>query len=142
MESAVGTTDAAVTRRDRIAGGLLGVHAGDALGATVEFSSWESIRQRYPDGVRDIVGGGPLGWPPGNATDDTDLTRAVLLAYLQPHGDVVRAAAEHMLEWWSFSGRLGCADGEHVADAVGEWCVVPIAGAWGQIQKAMAACRP
>jgi ADP-ribosylglycohydrolase len=91
---------ATATRRDRIAGGLLGLHAGDALGATVEFSSWEKVRERYPAGVRDIVGGGPFAWPPGHATDDTDLTRAVLLAYLDPGDDVVRAAADHMLAWW------------------------------------------
>ncbi|HYS31094.1 MAG TPA: ADP-ribosylglycohydrolase family protein [Streptosporangiaceae bacterium] len=91
-------------RADRIAGALLGVHAGDALGATLEFSAWSAIRQRYPDGLRDIVGGGPFGWPPGHATDDTDLTRAVLLAYLDAGpgaagGDVVRLAADHMLAW-------------------------------------------
>jgi ADP-ribosylglycohydrolase len=85
--------------RQKVAGGLLGVHAGDALGATVEFSSWASIRDRYPDGLRDIVGGGPFGWAPGDATDDTDLTRAVLLAYLAPGGDVVRAAADNMVAW-------------------------------------------
>lgn len=84
---------------DRIAGGLLGVHAGDALGAGVEFSSWAQIRDRYPDGPREIVGGGPFGWAPGQATDDTDLTRAVLLAYLTPSADVVRAAADNMLAW-------------------------------------------
>jgi ADP-ribosylglycohydrolase len=88
-----------LTRRERVAGGLLGVHAGDALGATVEFSSWEAVRDRYPDGVTEIVGGGPFGWPAGHATDDTDLTRAVLLAYLSPGDDVVRAAADHMLAW-------------------------------------------
>jgi ADP-ribosylglycohydrolase len=93
------TGQADEVRRERIAGGLLGVHAGDALGAAVEFSSWESIRVRYPDGLREIVGGGPFGWPPGHATDDTDLTRAVLLAYLDPGDDVVRAAADRMLAW-------------------------------------------
>jgi len=82
-----------------VAGALLGVHAGDALGATVEFSSWATVRQRYPHGLRDIVGGGPFDWPPGHATDDTDLTRAVLLAYLSPSDDVVREAADHMLAW-------------------------------------------
>lgn len=87
------------TRSDRVAGALLGVHAGDALGATVEFSSWATIRARYPDGPRDIVGGGPFDWPPGHATDDTDLTRAVLLAYLTPSADPVRVAADHMLAW-------------------------------------------
>jgi ADP-ribosylglycohydrolase len=86
-------------RADRIAGALLGLHAGDALGATLEFSSWSDIRAQYPDGLRDIVGGGPFGWTPGHATDDTDLTRAVLLAYLGDAADVVRAAADHMLAW-------------------------------------------
>lgn len=95
-----GGTGAAAQRRDRMAGALLGVHAGDALGATVEFSSWAEIRARYPDGLREIVGGGPFGWPPGHATDDTDLTRAVLLAYLTPSDDVVRAAADQMLAWY------------------------------------------
>jgi ADP-ribosylglycohydrolase len=88
---------------DRIAGGLLGVHAGDSLGATCEFQTWAEIRQRYPDGLRDIVGGGPFGWPVGAATDDTDLTRAVLRGYLSGDGDVVRAAADGMLDW--FEGR-------------------------------------
>lgn len=84
---------------DRLAGALLGVHAGDALGATVEFSTWSDIRTRYPEGVRDIVGGGPFHWPAGHATDDTDLTRAVLLAYLDPGDDVVLTAAGHMVDW-------------------------------------------
>ena len=47
----------------------------------------------YPDGLRDIVGGGPFCWPAGHATDDTDLTRAVLLAYAAPgHAGIVRDA--------------------------------------------------
>ena len=87
-------------RDNRIAGALLGVHVGDSLGATLEFMSWQAIRAHYPDGLRDIVGGGPFGWPAGYATDDTDLTRAVLLAYLAPgHADVVLAAADNMLAW-------------------------------------------
>jgi ADP-ribosylglycohydrolase len=65
----------------------------------VEFSSWADIHDRYPQGVTEIVGGGPFAWPPGHATDDTDLTRAVLLAYLTPTDDVVKTAAEHMLAW-------------------------------------------
>ncbi len=85
----------------RLAGALLGVHAGDTLGATLEFTSWSAVRDKYPDGLREIVGGGALRWPAGHATDDTDLTRAVLLAYLRarPGQDVVRSAAENMLAW-------------------------------------------
>ena len=55
---------------DRIAGALLGLHAGDLLGT-------------------------------GDANEGTDLTRAVLLGYLDPSTDVVRAAAGHMLAWFS-----------------------------------------
>ncbi len=85
---------------ERIAGSLLGVHAGDSLGATLEFRSWESIHAEYPDGLTEIIGGGRFGWAAGAATDDTDLTRAVLLTYLRgDHADVVRSAAENMLRW-------------------------------------------
>lgn len=87
------------SRTDRAVAALLGVHAGDSLGAALEFSPWAEIRQRYPDGLRDIVGGGPFGWAPGDPTDDTDLTRAVLLAYVEPGDDVVRTAAGHMVSW-------------------------------------------
>ncbi|KAK3312078.1 ADP-ribosylation/Crystallin J1 [Apodospora peruviana] len=103
------------TRQERILGALLGVHAGDSLGATVEFASWETIQKEYPNGgVRDIVGGGPFGWPAGHATDDTDLTRAVLLAYRDvarqcnpsessntSPPDVVKLAADYMLDWYA-----------------------------------------
>lgn len=62
-------------------GALLGVHCGDSLGATLEFQPWSRIIKQYPDGLREIVGGGSFEWAAGHATDDTDLTRAVLLAY-------------------------------------------------------------
>jgi ADP-ribosylglycohydrolase len=108
------------TRKSRILGALLGVHAGDSLGATVEFAAWEDIKHDYPHGVRDIVGGGPFDWPAGHATDDTDLTRAVLLAYrdveqykraqssssssetkeLKTGTDIVLLAARYMADWY------------------------------------------
>jgi ADP-ribosylglycohydrolase len=74
------------TRAERIAGALLGVHAGDALGASKEFS---------PLGA----GGSRFFWPAGHATDDTALTRAILLAYLRPSVDVVETAAARMVDW-------------------------------------------
>lgn len=100
----------------------MGVHCGDSLGATLEFKPWSEIRRQYPNGLREIVGGGILNWPVGAATDDTDLTRAVLLAYRdfeekkeqertgsskQPVEDsgsssdinIAKAAAEYALLW-------------------------------------------
>ncbi|KAM7211869.1 ADP-ribosyl glycohydrolase [Rhypophila decipiens] len=102
------------TRQERILGALLGVHAGDSLGATLEFEAWEDIQRKHPAGIRDIVGGGHFGWPAGHATDDTDLTRAVLLAYRDVHRikrltaasptptvpDVVKLAGNYMLDWY------------------------------------------
>ncbi len=83
---------------DRIGGGLLGVAAGDALGATLEFMRPEEIRRRF--GVhREIIGGGLFGWRPGQGTDDTDLTWAVLAAYLDgPY--TLEGASDNMLDWF------------------------------------------
>jgi ADP-ribosylglycohydrolase len=96
----------------RAFGALLGVHAGDSLGATLEFQSYSKIKAKYPKGLQHIVGGGPFDWPAGHATDDTDLTRAVLLAYLDrakavregavsdpSQFDIAKAAAEWSLKW-------------------------------------------
>jgi ADP-ribosylglycohydrolase/nicotinamide riboside kinase len=73
-------------REERIAGALLGVHAGDALGATCEFRSWAQIRASYPDGLRRYratrdprQGGAGLG-SAGNGS----LTRAVPTALAVP----------------------------------------------------------
>ncbi|KAJ4111361.1 hypothetical protein NW768_011940 [Fusarium equiseti] len=91
-------------RESRVIGALLGVHAGDSLGATVEFSPCNMIAKRYPNGLRDIVGGGPFGWPAGHATDDTDMTRGVLLAYHDRFHrdideDIARLAGDHFIDW-------------------------------------------
>ncbi|KAH6988555.1 ADP-ribosylation/Crystallin J1 [Ilyonectria destructans] len=103
-------------RQSRTIGALLGVHVGDALGAALEFRTHTSIRSEYPSGLRSIIGGGFLRWPPGHATDDTDMTRAVLLAYRdhrrsqtnQPATesssakegkDVVKMAADYFVKW-------------------------------------------
>jgi ADP-ribosylglycohydrolase len=86
-------------------GALLGVHCGDSLGATLEFKPWSWIVRQYPTGLREIVGGGSFNWPAGHATDDTDLTRAVLLAYRDyaqsgaSDFNVVKAAAEYSIKW-------------------------------------------
>lgn len=58
---------------DRALGAMYGLALGDALGATLEFMSRDEIRRRYPHGHREIVGGGPFDWAPGQVTDDTDM---------------------------------------------------------------------
>ncbi|RAO73337.1 uncharacterized protein BHQ10_009349 [Talaromyces amestolkiae] len=99
-------------RISRTLGALLGVHCGDSLGATLEFQPWSHIIRDYPNGLREIIGGGCFNWPVGHATDDTDLTRAVLLAYRDYEEtkqagniqsvdkfNVAKAAAEYSLKW-------------------------------------------
>ena len=108
--------------KQRLLGALLGVHAGDSFGAAHEFDSWHTIRKNFPPNghiPRAITGGGPFRWSPGHATDDTDMTRAVLLAYSdaavkaaadkEQHGtepadtflSVSQTAGKHMLQWYS-----------------------------------------
>ncbi|KAF4340109.1 ADP-ribosylglycohydrolase [Fusarium beomiforme] len=88
-------------RESRVIGALLGVHAGDSLGATLEFKTHTDIAREYPLGLRAIVGGGPFRWSPGHATDDTDMTRGVLLAYhdYKTGDDVARLAGDYFINW-------------------------------------------
>ncbi|EGX90673.1 ADP-ribosylglycohydrolase family protein [Cordyceps militaris CM01] len=99
-----------INRESRIVGALLGLHAGDSLGATVEFQSHAFIKSAYPRDnpgtLRDITGGGAFKWPAGHATDDTDMTRGVLLAYLDcltdpqhQRSDVATRAGRYFLKW-------------------------------------------
>jgi ADP-ribosylglycohydrolase len=94
-------TEQAATQQ-RIAGALLGVAAGDALGATVEFKSAATIRSQFPHKHRDIVGGGPFDWRAGQGTDDTDLTMAIARAYATTGGSdqLLAAAAANMGDWY------------------------------------------
>ena len=84
---------------DRIRGGLLGVAAGDCLGSLVEFQSRASVRSEYPNGVREITGGGPFAWRKGQGTDDSDMTAAVLRSYVSPGGYSLKGVADNFAEW-------------------------------------------
>ncbi|KJZ71718.1 hypothetical protein HIM_08915 [Hirsutella minnesotensis 3608] len=88
-------------RQSRIVGALLGLHAGDSLGATYEFESHAAMAARRPEDIGHIVGGGAFAWPAGHATDDTDMARGVLLAYQdrKPGDDVARLAGDYFLRW-------------------------------------------
>ncbi|KAK4231443.1 ADP-ribosyl glycohydrolase [Podospora fimiseda] len=106
---------ALATKEDRVIGALLGVHAGDCLGAAHEFLPWANFRASYRNGVRELMAGGGFGWKRGEATDDTDMTRAVLLAYYDhvrysrdaaannpDRGkDVAGRAASYFLDWFT-----------------------------------------
>ena len=77
--------------RDRVAGALVGLAAGDALGAGYEFGS-------PPDGDADMIGGGLGPWEPGEWTDDTQMAICIAAVTAQGPLDPV-AVGERFLAW-------------------------------------------
>lgn len=64
---------------DRVRGVLIGLAAGDALGAPYEFGS-----ARGPELPIEMSGGGGLNWEPGEWTDDTSM--AIVIARVAADG--------------------------------------------------------
>lgn len=60
--------------KDRVLGMLWGLHAGDSLGAPIEFLPPSKVWNQHTE----MTGGGSFKWKPGEATDDTDLMLCVL----------------------------------------------------------------
>lgn len=89
-----------LTRAGRSLGALLGTAVADALGCTVEFMTREQIASRYPGGHREIVGGGPFGFPAGSWTDDTAMALAVGKGIVESPEDPVDAVGRHFLAWF------------------------------------------
>lgn len=63
--------------RSRARGLLWGQAVGDALGTTCEFATADELAERYPQGHREVVGGGPFTLKAGQVTDDTELALAL-----------------------------------------------------------------
>jgi ADP-ribosyl-[dinitrogen reductase] hydrolase len=74
------------SRENRRAGAVLGLGAGDYLGATYEFKRPEDV----PEKPLEIVGGGVFEWQPGEPTDDTELALAVIEGYQEGPLDLGR----------------------------------------------------
>jgi len=84
-------------RRNRILGMLLGLHAGDSLGAPLEFS-----QPTVGEPIRDITGG--RGWRAGEATDDTDLMLCLLKSLAENNGELVVDDVKKKYIAWLNSG--------------------------------------
>lgn len=82
--------------KDKELGFLLGLHAGDSLGSTLEFSLPNPPGQWQ----RDIIGGGTLGWKAGDATDDTDLMLAVLKSITTRQEFNIMQCKNLMINWY------------------------------------------
>lgn len=87
-----------ISLHDRALGAYLGLAAGDALGATVEFMLPREIKHQY--GVhRDIIGGGWLRLKAGRVTDDTEMSLAIGRALIASNGWNTRAIADEFVAW-------------------------------------------
>jgi ADP-ribosyl-[dinitrogen reductase] hydrolase len=113
----------------RVQGCWLGQLSGDALGSMVEFASGADLRQRYPNGLREI-GPSPV-WNSlaGQSTDDSELALILARTLLRDgQYDAERVAAGYL--FWRNSGpfdvgnTIGAAtNGIRVADERGEGLV-------------------
>jgi ADP-ribosyl-[dinitrogen reductase] hydrolase len=76
---------------DRVAGVLVGLATGDALGAGYELGP-------PPVGDADMIGGGIGPWAPGEWTDDTQM--AICIAEVAATGLDLDAVGERFLDWY------------------------------------------
>lgn len=88
-----------ISLEDRYRGCLVGLACGDALGGPVEFVSREEMDRRYPDGLREFIGGGWLDLAPGEITDDTQMALEVARSLCaHPEADITDLV-DRFLKW-------------------------------------------
>ncbi len=81
--------------RSRFRGALLGLAAGDAVGAAVEFSPPGT----FPP-LTDMVGGGPFGLRPGEWTDDTSMALCLAESLVEAGGFDPVDQLDRYVSWW------------------------------------------
>ena len=95
-------------RAQRVIGALVGSVVGDALGAPFEFGPAGQYSARFAvprRGLRgEMVGGGTLGWQPGEWTDDTQMALHVAQSLLDK-GDVDEADLFDRFQRWAETAR-------------------------------------
>jgi ADP-ribosylglycohydrolase len=78
----------------------MGQLIGDSLGSLVEFKSPEVIREKYPDGVRELAKGSVFhGLLPGQPTDDSEMALALARTIIQHGGYDQKAVRDAYLSW-------------------------------------------
>jgi ADP-ribosyl-[dinitrogen reductase] hydrolase len=92
-----------LTEAGRYLGAMLGLACGDALGVSLEFMTRSDIRRRFPEGHRDITGGGPFRFAPGEWSDDTDMALAVADGIIESPEDPVESVGRHFQAWYQSS---------------------------------------
>ncbi|CAI8039412.1 ADP-ribosylarginine hydrolase Tri1 [Geodia barretti] len=82
---------------DRYRGALLGLAAGDALGAPVEF-----MRPGSFEPVTEMMGGGPHGLMPGEWTDDTSMALCLAESLIECRGFDAVDQLQRYVRWWQY----------------------------------------
>src|ERR1017187_7959891 len=84
-------------RSDRVAGSLVGLAVGDALGAPLEFQGRRQVRNQYPEGLRDMIDSSL--WKKGEYTDDTQMALLIADSLLQSKGFLASDLAQRFQTW-------------------------------------------
>ena len=97
--------DAKAELHDKVYGSLVGFVVGDAMGATTEFMTKETIRINYGK-VTNILGGGWLNLKVGEVTDDTQMMMCIIQAFLDNRKQAInlvrfkKSVADYFVEWY------------------------------------------
>jgi ADP-ribosyl-[dinitrogen reductase] hydrolase len=85
------------SRADRLAGCLVGLAVGDALGAPLEFLPRDQVRKRSPHDLREMIASSL--WKQGEYTDDTQMALLIAESLLQNEGFVASDVAKRFQSW-------------------------------------------
>jgi ADP-ribosyl-[dinitrogen reductase] hydrolase len=80
---------------NKIQGMLIGLHTGDSLGSTLEFSKPSSRDQFHTE----MIGGGVFDWAPGEPTDDTVMMCEHLSSLVEKKRFDLEDIAQRYLAW-------------------------------------------
>lgn len=86
-----------MSRADRLAGCLVGLAVGDALGAPLEFLHRDQVRKRFPHGLWEMIASSL--WNKGEYTDDTQMALLIAESRIQNEGFVASDVAKRFQVW-------------------------------------------
>ena len=93
------------THSDGVAGCLVGLAIGDALGARLEFLSRQQVRDEFPQGLRDMTAS--RLWRKGEYTDDTQMALLIAESLLEKKGFVATDIARRFQHWTKTAKDVG-----------------------------------
>jgi ADP-ribosylglycohydrolase/fructose-1,6-bisphosphatase/inositol monophosphatase family enzyme len=85
---------------NRAQGCLAGLLAGDNLGSMVEFLTPAEIKQKYPNGLHELVDGGVFQLMAGQPTDDGELALMLARSIVNANGYHAEEAAKAYQYWY------------------------------------------